>query len=352
MRLNLPSTCQQAPSQTDALIEPFDVTMHQAERHLLAADIGGTNSRFAHFMTDNAGELVLRAHIWLKTAEAKSFVNLLQNLRDSDFPFDPRQADIVGIAIAGPITQGVRVHPPLIPWEIDLSHAERDYGFRRSILMNDFVAQAYSCISSLGKSAEPILAGVAEPLATIAVIGAGTGLGKAILVPDDRGGYSAAPSEGAHACFPFVGEREFAFQRFLISSRRTRYATCNYVVSGSGLTAIHEFLTGRHREPAQVVEEFPLHPETLSWAAMFYGRACRDFALETLSRGGLYIAGGLAARNPDIVQHDAFKKEFLDSDAMGSVLARLPVFLIRDQNSGLWGTVMKALRELEKIHDN
>lgn len=323
--------------------------MPQAERHILAADIGGTNSRFAHFRANNTGELELISQVWMKTAAAESFADLLQNLRDSDFPFDPCQADIVGIAIAGPITQGVRANPPLIPWEVDISHAKLDYGFQRSLLINDFVAQAFSCISPLGKSAETILPGIPEPRSTIAVIGAGTGLGKAILVPDDHGGYSAAPSEGAHACFPFVGEREFAFQSFLIRSRGTHYATYNYVVSGSGLTAIHEFLTGRHLEPAQVVEEFPRHPETLSWAAKFYGRACRDFALETLSRGGLYIAGGLAARNPDIVQHDSFQKEFLDSDSMSAVLAHLPVFLIRDQNSGLWGTAMKAVRELASM---
>jgi len=325
----------------------FD-NMPKTERHILAADIGGTNSRFAHFTADEEERLDLVSLVWLKTAEAGSFANLLKNLRNSDFPFDPRQADIVGIAVAGPITGGVRGNPPLIPWEIDITHAGRDNGFRRSILMNDFVAQAFSCISLLGKSAEIILSGAPEPLSTIAVIGAGTGLGKAMLVPDERGGYSAAPSEGAHACFPFVGEREFAFQRFLINARKIHYATYNHVVSGSGLAAVHQFLTGSHLEPAQVAEQFHCHPETLEWFARFYGRACRNFALETLSRGGLYIAGGVAARNPAIVLHDSFKNEFLDSDTMCNVLAKLPVFLIKDQNSGLWGAAMKAASTLAR----
>jgi glucokinase len=319
---------------------------NKSKYQILSADIGGTNSRFAHFKANQAGELDLVSHLWIKTAEADSFAVLLQKLRDSDFPFDPGQADIVGIAVAGPITKGVRVHPPLIPWDVDITHAGRDFGFRRSILINDFVAQAFSCISPIGRSAETILAGSPEPHATIAVIGAGTGLGKAILVPDDRDGYSVAPSEGAHACFPFIGEKEFALQRFFITSRRTPYATYNHVVSGSGLTAIHEFLTGSRLEPALVVEQFPRHPETLAWFARFYGRACRDFALETLARGGLYIAGGLAARNTDIVHHESFKKEFLDSDAMSTILSSLPVLLIRDQNSGLWGAAMKAARAL------
>ena len=322
---------------------------HKAVRHVLAADIGGTNSRFAHFTVDEDGGLTLVSHIWLKTAAADSFANLLQNLRLSGFPFDPQNADIVGIANAGPVTQGVRSKAPFIPWEIDVSNAKRDYGFQRCILINDFVAQAFSCISPIGRSAEEILAGYPEPQSAIAVIGAGTGLGKAILYPDSHGHYSVAPSEGAHACFPFVGEHEFAFQRFLISAGQTHYATYNHVVSGSGLSAIHEFLTGKHLEPAQVAEQFPRHPGTLSWAARFYGRASRDFALDALSLGGLYLAGGLAARNPEIVLHESFRNEFLDSDTMSHVLARLPVFLIRDQNSGLWGAARKAAQALADV---
>ncbi|MEW6334840.1 MAG: glucokinase [Thermodesulfobacteriota bacterium] len=314
--------------------------------HILSADIGGTHSRFAHFRSSPSGDLDLVSHLWIDTAEAGSFAELLQKLRGSEFPFDPGQADMVGIALAGPVTGGVRGDPPLIPWEVDITHARRDFGFRRAILINDFVAQAYCCLSPVGRAAETILAGSPEPRSTIAVIGAGTGLGKAILVPDDRDGYSVAPSEGAHACFPFIGERECALQRFFTTSRQVPYATYNHVVSGSGLTAIHEFLTGSRLEPAQVAERFARHPDTLEWFARFYGRACRNFALETFARGGLYIAGGLAARNPGILHEGAFRKEFLDSDTMGSVLERLPVFLVRDQNSGLWGAAMKAAQVL------
>lgn len=320
--------------------------MPPAERHIFAADIGGTNSRFARFGVDDGGNLSLVSLTWLKTTAADSFAALLDRLRESDFPDDPRQAEIVAIAVAGPVTGGTIGRPPHIPWAIDITHAGRDYGFRQALLINDFVAQAYACLSPLGRSAGVILPGTAEPNAAIAVIGAGTGLGKAMLVPDERGGYHAAPSEGAHAAFPFVGEAEFALQRFLSDRRHTPYPTGDQVVSGSGLAAIHAFLTGQELEPAQVAERFPRHPETLQWFARFYGRACRDFALETLARGGLYIVGGIAALNPGIVRHDAFRGEFLASAAMGSLLARLPVFLIGDQNSGLWGAALKAAERL------
>lgn len=322
--------------------------MSTQQRNILAADIGGTNSRFAHFTLDGRRNLELLSNIWIETEKADSFGALLQNLKESEFPLEPENADIVSIAVAGPITRGAKVSPPLIPWEIDLRNARTDYGFQRSILINDFVAQAFSCISPSARSAEVILPGEPEPLSSLAVIGAGTGLGKAILVPDDRGGYDAAPSEGAHACFPFVGEEEFTFQDFLIRYHQTGYPTCNHVVSGRGLTAIHEFLTGNHLEPAQVATSFPDNPTTLSWTARFYARACRNFALETLARGGLYITGGIAARNPDILFHESFRKEFLASDTMSDILSHMPVYLMKDQNSGLWGAALMAARELSR----
>ncbi len=318
-------------------------------RHILAADLGGTNSRFAHFRVDERGELALAARIWLKTGEAASFADLLKNLQASSFAFTPQEADIVGIAVAGPVLEGVRSTPPLIPWEIDLSQARRDYGFPRSFLINDFVAQAFACLSSLGQSAEVIQEGSSDARAAIAVLGAGTGLGKACLIPDGRGGYQANPSEGAHAAFPFNGDREWALQAFFAKRHQVQYATYNHVVSGTGLAAIHEFLTGSRLEPAQVAAQFSLHPETLAWFGRFYGRACRDFALETLARGGLYIAGGVAAHNPEILRHGSFRDEFLNSETMRPILARVPVFLIRDQDSGLWGVAVRAVREMADL---
>src|SRR3972149_12007431 len=170
-------------------------------RNILAADIGGTHSRFAHFTADKDGELSLISHIWLKAAEAASFASLLENLKASRFPLDPQKADTIGIAIAGPVIDGVRSDPPLIAWGIDISNAKSDYGFQRCFLINDFVAQAFACISPVAKSAEAILDGFSDAQSAIAVIGAGTGLGKAILAPDGRGGYSAVPSETPQVAF-------------------------------------------------------------------------------------------------------------------------------------------------------
>lgn len=284
---------------------------------------------------------------WLKTADADSFGSLINKLISSDFPLNLEDVDIVGVAFAGPIENGTISSPPLIPWRIDISEAQKDFGFKRTFLINDFVAQAYACLSPVGNEAETVLSGKPVRDATIAVIGAGTGLGKALLAPDGRGSYRALPSEGAHADFPFVTDREHEFMHFLMQAAGISHVSYNHVVSGSGLSTVHRFLAGEQLTPQEVATSFQNHPETLSWISRFYGRACRNFALETLALGGLFIAGGIAAKNPIVVNHKAFAEEFSMSSTMGDLLRKIPVRLITDQNSGLWGVAVMAVFDLQ-----
>lgn len=305
---------------------------------ILAADIGGTNSRFAWFQTEAEDHLRLMDVVWLQTREAESFPRLLEQLRARPFSLLPEQADIVVIAAAGPVEGGLYCAPPYISWDIDLRRPEIAKVVNRAVLLNDFVAQAYACKSPIGASAKPILSGEAVPEGMIGVLGAGTALGKAILVPLPGGGYHALPSEGGHAYFPFLTDREAAFRRFYQKTGGESHITANLVVSGRGLCYLHQFLTGERFTPEEISAR-GLGPdsETLAWAARFYGRLCRDFALDVLATGGLYVTGGVAARNPSILLHEAFQKEFRDSPTLGRLLARIPVILIDHENSGLWG---------------
>jgi glucokinase len=315
---------------------------------IIAADIGGTNSRFALFSVDRNGNLVQKEIQWLKTSDSLSFGQLIDNLKSSGFSLKPEDSDIVVIAVAGPVEDAVRSSPPFISWDIDISNAQNDFGFRRCTLINDFVAQAFACRSPVGEAAEQVISGTAVNDATTAVIGAGTGLGKAALVPAGKDSYIAVPSEGGHANFPFISKRECEFQEFLINELGDKYITGNKVVSGIGLSCIHQFLSSEKLEPFEVTEKFIQYPETLEWASRFYGRVCRNYALETLSLGGLYIAGGVAARTPALVTHEAFELEFRSSDTLAALLENIPVFLIKDQNSGLWGGAVYGRQKLQK----
>lgn len=316
--------------------------------NILAADIGGTNSRFAHFKVVGANKLELVKTQWLKTKDAPSFGSLLADLKEKKFSLQPDKADIAVIAVAGPVEQGVYSSPPFIAWDIDIANAQTDFGFRRCLLINDFVSQAFTCRSPVGLNAQQILSGQIVPDATAAVIGAGTGLGKAALIPDGAGGFVAVPSEGGHTNFPFVSKKEYDYQNFLIRELGEVYVTSNTVVSGRGITLLHLFLTGEKLDSKKVLSRLVPVSETLKWAARFYARVCRNYALETFSLGGLYIAGGVAARTPELLTHEAFTTEFRSSPTMSKILEQIPVFLITNEESGLWGAAVLGLQTLTK----
>ncbi|MBI5603104.1 MAG: glucokinase [Deltaproteobacteria bacterium] len=316
-------------------------------KKILAADIGGTNSRFACFQWADDQSLSLVESKWFKTREVSSFSRLLDQLQSSTFPLPVEEADIAVFAIAGPVEQGQFSHPPYIPWEVDLSGADQKFGLKQWELINDFVAQAYACRSPIIEAALQIIPGEVDPTMPLAVIGAGTALGQAALVPDCQDGYEAVPSEGGHAPFPFVSGEEFEYMNFLLREGRDPYVLSNTVVSGKGLSLIHQYLTGEKLEPAEVAPRLIGDSETLTWMARFYGRACRVYALQVVARGGVYIAGGVAARTPQLITHPSFKAEFTHSKTMGSLLKKIPVFLDVNEESGLWGAALRGVQRLK-----
>ena len=316
------------------------------KKNILAADIGGTNSRFAHFTVDDNEALALIESQWIETENSSSFSHLLQLLNESDFAMPLNQCDVAVLAVAGPVVEGVYSNPPNIQWDIDTSNSGRDFGLSHCILINDFAAQAYACRSPIIETAHQVVHGTIDSTATLAVIGAGTGLGMAALTPDGVGGFVAVPSEGGHGTFPFESRAEFEFMHFVIETLATPYVEAEFVVSGRGLSIIHQFLTGEKLSPAEVGAELSPDSETLAWMARFYGRVCRNFALQVLARGGVYIAGGVAAKLPALVTHSEFGRQFCNSDTMRNTLDQIPVFLNTNQESGLWGAAFRAAQSL------
>lgn len=315
-------------------------------KKILAIDIGGTNSRFGSFAVDESGRLLKQTALWLSTKDADSFGTLVKELRSSGFPLAPEDADCVVIAIAGPVEGGVYSNPPLIGWDLHLNDAVKALVNTNIFLINDFLAQAHACRTEAVADARPILEGTPDRSAATAVIGAGTGLGMAALVPDGSGGFIAVPSEGGHTDFPFIGDAEHRYARFLLDRLGEEGITGNVVVSGRGLSLLHEFHTGVSLAPDAVGAELKDGSATLLWAARFYGRACRNYALKVLALGGLYIAGGVAAKVPALVENGAFGAEFRRSAMMGHLMKRIPVFLVTNEESGIWGAAGFGMQHL------
>ena len=317
-------------------------------QRIFAADIGGTNARFALF-TEHEGILALTVAVWEKSADLRTARDVLQ-LMQRQLQTPLAAGDILVIALAGP-TQGLQGKLTNGPLRVDLSGVEQQYGLSCCLLLNDFTAQAFATITLVGANAWPVRgrgSTDAESSQTKAILGAGTGLGAASLVccGAAKGGnrWLAVPSEAGHAPFAFAGAEEHAYQTFLARKLGCDCPSVENVLSGQGLSVLHYYLTGQFFYPPAVGEQALSHDTpTTQWYARFLGRFCRQWILSTLSWGGLWIAGGIAAKNRLCVEHPAFLQELAAGVDMGGVVAATPVMLITDANSGLWGAARAAL---------
>jgi glucokinase len=317
-------------------------------KKIMTADIGGTNSRFGFFNLDNQGQLYFRNSIWFQTADYESFPELLQALTDSHFDCSLDQADISIFAVAGPVEGKVFSSPPLIPWNIDVLEAQDHFKLKHCQLINDFIAHAYSILTAASQPSQTIIKGKSTQLAPKAIIGAGTGLGKAMLMPVFGKRWIAFPSEGGHSSFSFYSKEELELQEYIIQTTQMPYVSENTLISGSGLSLIHAFLTGEQLSAQEISNKYPVASPTFTLMSRFYSRTIRNFALNSLALGGIYICGGIAAKNPDLFTHYEFNREFFHSPAMSHVLQQIPVTLLSNPESALWGAAYFAKQLLEK----
>ena len=307
----------------------------------LAADIGGTTSRFALFEV-RGDTMQLRSVERIPTVEADSFRDLLRLLRDGPLGSELSRCRAGALAVAGAVQGGVQADPPNIPWDIDIRSTNLSGLPETVILLNDFSAQAYACKTAALDEAVTINAGQPDEWGMVGLIGAGTGLGHGMLARLPGGGFLALPSEAGHAAFAFVNQEEVAFEDFVRRELRLDYVFAEAVVSGQGLTLLHWFHFGQRLRPEEVAAVMDDASPVCAWFARFYGRACRQFALNILATGGMVVAGGVAAKNPALVRHPEFWREFTGNPNYRSLLQNIPVILNTNEDSGLWGAALAA----------
>lgn len=304
---------------------------------VLAADIGGTNSRFARFDLGERSDAHIIGECSLASKSFASFAALLQELRQNEFWKLAEGVECFVIAITGPVQGGKYCQSVNLPWDVDLERDQHALPKCPAWLINDFLAQAFATLSPVAAEAEVVLPGVVQSGTLVSVIGAGTGLGKAFLVPSHSGQYLGCPSEGGHATFACESEEDVQMMRFACKKIPAQYIDWEDLLSGRGLQLIHEYFSGERLEASEIAQRSSEFSKTIEYLARTYGRACRDFALTTLPTGGLYIAGGVAAKNPHIVFSTAFREAFLGSKSYREVLEAIPVRLFDNERSGLWG---------------
>ncbi|MBV9570444.1 MAG: glucokinase [Alphaproteobacteria bacterium] len=316
-----------------------------ADRRILVGDVGGTHARFAIADTSQP-PFPIEARSDLETDKFDSFAAAVRAYVEQ---IGARKPKAVALAVAGPITKG-RVHFTNSGWELSEEDL-RALGFARAILINDFAALAFS-VTSLPPTAFRAIGPDREGLAgaPITILGAGTGLGVSCLARY-RGRAVPLASEGGHMSFAPIGDQQL--QVLCVLSKRFGHVSLERVLSGPGLENLYSALEEiAGRKPTALEAPEISHgaergdPACRAAQDMFcaiYGAAAGDFALAHGARGGVYIAGGIAAKIEDYLIRSRFRAAFEDKGRLADFVKPIPTRLILDKDAAFLGAACASL---------
>jgi len=305
---------------------------------MIAGDVGGTKTLLRS--VDGNGATLYEAR-YDSTAYA-AFEDLVSEF----MTHVDGTVDAACFAVAGPVFGG-RAQVTNVGWKLEESALQRASGIGRVSLINDFYAVALG-VPLLGEEdLVPLHTGTRDRTAPIGILGAGTGLGEAI-VTWANGTHHVIATEGGHA--DFAPQDEEQTRLFLHLHERYGHVSWERVVSGMGLQNIFAFLSGDELDPAQIAQRAadgdPLAARALAMFIDLYGAEAGNMALRVLARGGVYLAGGIAAKNIASFTDGRFVEAFLRKGRFRPLLETIPVDLIVNEEVGLIGAVEGARRTM------
>jgi len=320
---------------------------------ILAADIGGTKTLLQ--LSTMQGELIYEKEY--VSQQFASFDLVLAEFLGQD-EIKEYQVSSACFAVAGPVLDR-DANVTNLPWTLNGDALESQFELKHVHLCNDFEAVAYGIPCLSNEDLFTLQEGKEDKLAPRAIIGAGTGLGQALLLPDGNK-WKVVATEGGHTDFAPTNRLQTHLLEHLIE--RFGHVSYERVVSGVGLVTIYEFLRAyqQHDEnqalrqaminddPGAAISQFavdhdnPLAAEALELFIQIYGAQAGNLALTVSPKAGVYLAGGIAAKNLEWFKNGLFIKAFNDKGRMRPLMERIPVRIVLQPKVGLLGARLLA----------
>ncbi|MBX3274135.1 MAG: glucokinase [Sandaracinaceae bacterium] len=324
---------------------------------ILVGDIGGTKTLLALYEGARAAELRETRRERYENASSDGLAPILADFVASGEPID---AAVLGVA--GPVEDDV-CNATNLPWVIDARRLAAQLAIPRAALINDFEAVALGLDALPSSALEVLQDRPADPGAPRAVLGAGTGLGEAILVPTGGALPRVLPTEGGHVDFAPRDEVEIDLLRF--AQARFPRVCVERLVSGPGIAVVYDHIVASGAAPASpsvpdatsgddrsaAISRAAAAGEEAAGLAIrrfvsLYGAEAGNFALKCLPFGGLYVAGGIAPRMIEALRAGGFIEAFRAKGRMAPLLDRVRVSVVLDPAVGLLGAKAKAVAML------
>ena len=302
--------------------------MSRSDEHVLLGDIGASNARFAVLSNGEIGPIR-----YFSVAEFPRFTDVVDAFCQNDCErLSIRRAVL---AVAGPV-EADRCVLTNCSWTIDAHELRAAFGLASVRVYNDFEAAALSLPHLTAADLHRLGGGAARSGAPMVVLGPGTGLGVAGLVPGPDGPVVVA-GEGGHATVAAGSTREDVIIAHL--RRQFGHVSVERVVSGSGLENLHRAIialdgtAAPQRDAAAITRaaldgDCPTAEAALELFCAMLGAFAGNAALTFGARGGVYIAGGIVPRITRFMERSQFRARFEDKGRFHGYLAAIPTSII------------------------
>jgi glucokinase len=322
--------------------------------YILAGDIGGTKAHLATLRVVGHELVLVRSQRYPSASYAGLNAILREYLAE-----DERPLLAASFGVPGPVHNG-RAKPTNLSWGVDAAEISSEFEIPHVVLLNDLAANAYGLSHLKPDELTIIQKGAPDASGNRSVVSPGTGLGEAGLFWGG-GRYHVWACEGGHADFAPRNELEIALLEHLM--KQFGHVSVERVVSGMGIENIYKFLrdTGRGKElaavaaemktndPNRVISKFadsgtcPMCVQTLEIFSACLGAEAGNMALKTMALGGVFLGGGLPAKLLSHIQSMGFLHAFNDKGRMASLMEKIPVAVVLNDETALLGAGYYAL---------
>ena len=315
---------------------------------LLIGDIGGTNARFALASPDTVS---FEKPLTLKCADFPSSVAAIRHYLDEVAASSPVA---ICLAAAGPVIDET-INVTNNHWTLSAEEIRRELATDKVSLMNDFEAVAWSIPHIEDEFLEAIGQVSQQPLPdeafSVAIVGPGTGLGTGGLL---RRNGQLVPIVGEGGHIGFAPKSKVQIDVLEVLREKFERVCLERLVSGSGIENIYwalHALRGEKRLELSAAEIFKAaeagsDPVAADATQLFFeilGQVAGDIALVLGAQDGVYLAGGIVKRYPEMLHISGFRNAFESKGQHRSMMERIPTRLITYGEPGLLGAASCAL---------
>ncbi|MCS4308988.1 glucokinase [Rheinheimera pacifica] len=309
--------------------------------YAIVADIGGTNARFSRV---ELASLALDNVAVYPCAEFATLADALVHYQQQQGLTDIKH---VAIAIACPVTSD-QISMTNFHWRFSVKAMQQQLGLEALQVMNDFTAVAMCLPALTAEQKVKVGSGEVQHGKPMAVLGAGTGLGVAHLLPvNDQ--FIPLPGEGGHVDWAAQTEQEWFIQQML--TKEYGHVSPERLLSGPGLEAIYKALALYRQQVAAPLSaakiakqaltgECTLARDTVLQFFASLGSVAGDLSLTLSTFGGVYIAGGIAPKLLPLLADSEFRVRFEAKGRFSAFNRQIATYVVTAEQPGLVGAAV------------